>query len=62
MCKTDVAKQYVGWAVHNGFAVIDVNIPKYITDLEVKFRIVIGLSYTNDGGVGYPRLHPSRSD
>ncbi|KAF2145942.1 uncharacterized protein K452DRAFT_220067 [Aplosporella prunicola CBS 121167] len=31
---TDVTKTYVEWAVENHFGVIDVNIPKYITDLE----------------------------
>ncbi|KAI9697741.1 MAG: Histone deacetylase hda1 [Bogoriella megaspora] len=31
---TDVAKTYVDWAVKNDFSVIDVNIPKHITDLE----------------------------
>jgi histone deacetylase 6 len=33
--KTDVSKTYVDWAVRNEFAVIDVNIPKHLTDLEV---------------------------
>ena len=33
--KTDVAKTYVDWAVKHDFAVIDVNIPKHITDPEV---------------------------
>ncbi|KAF2423171.1 putative histone deacetylase [Tothia fuscella] len=28
---TDVAKQYVAWAVENDFSVIDVNVPKYLT-------------------------------
>jgi histone deacetylase 6 len=28
--KTDVTKRYVGWAVQNGFQVIDVNIPKMV--------------------------------
>jgi hypothetical protein len=37
--KTDVAKQYVDWAVNNKFAVIDVNVPKYVTDVEVSFKI-----------------------
>ena len=28
--KTDVTKRYIGWAVQNGFQVIDVNIPKMV--------------------------------
>lgn len=36
LCKTDISKTYVDWAVKNGFAVIDVNIPKHITGLEVR--------------------------
>ncbi|KAI9814010.1 MAG: Polyamine deacetylase hdac10 [Pycnora praestabilis] len=31
---TDVLKDYIGWAVSQGYAVIDVNIPKHVTDLE----------------------------
>ena len=29
--KADEVKDYVGWGVENGFGVIDVNIPKYIS-------------------------------
>jgi histone deacetylase 6 len=32
---TDVAKQYLEWAVEHKFAVIDVNMPKYVTHEEV---------------------------
>lgn len=33
--ETDVSKTYVDWAVKHEFAVIDVNIPKHITEVEV---------------------------
>jgi hypothetical protein len=33
--KTDSVKSYVSEAVKNGFAVIDVNLPKHITEDEV---------------------------
>jgi histone deacetylase 6 len=33
---TDVAKTYVDWAVSNGFAVVDVNIPHHVTDEDDK--------------------------
>lgn len=29
--KADVVKDYVGWAIGKGYAVIDVNIPKHVT-------------------------------
>ena len=35
MIKTDVAKQYVDWAVEHDFAVIDANIPKHYTSTNV---------------------------
>jgi histone deacetylase 6 len=28
--KTDVTKSYIDWAIDNDFAVIDVNIPKFV--------------------------------
>ncbi|KAF2200256.1 Arginase/deacetylase [Delitschia confertaspora ATCC 74209] len=31
---TDITKTYIDWAVKNGFQVIDVNIPKYVTKQE----------------------------
>ncbi|THW43041.1 histone deacetylase HdaA [Aureobasidium pullulans] len=31
---TDSVKQYIRWAYDRGFAVIDVNVPKHLTDLE----------------------------
>lgn len=34
--KTDVSKTYVEWAIGNKFAVIDVNIPKHITESDDK--------------------------
>jgi histone deacetylase 6 len=37
--KTDVvSKDYVGWAVDNGFQVIDVNIPKVVAMEDVSTR------------------------
>lgn len=33
--KTDVEKTYVDTAIETGFAVIDVNLPKYLTDDDV---------------------------
>jgi histone deacetylase 6 len=33
--KTDVTKKYVDWAVDNGFQVIDVNIPKIVSVVDV---------------------------
>lgn len=35
--KTDEVKTYVAEAVRNGFAVMDVNLPKHITDDDVSF-------------------------
>lgn len=32
--KTDSVKQYTQWAVDKGFAVIDINIPKHVTEPE----------------------------
>ena len=29
--KADVVKEYIGWAIGKGYAVIDVNIPKHVT-------------------------------
>lgn len=29
--KADAMKDYIGWAVGKGYAVIDVNIPKHVT-------------------------------
>ena len=37
ICKTDVTKRYLDWAIKQGFAVIDVNIPKHVTDVNVCF-------------------------
>lgn len=36
--KTDSVKSYVSEAIKNGFAVIDVNLPKHITDDDVSGR------------------------
>lgn len=33
--KTDVSKSYIEWAIEHGFAVMDVNVPKYYTLDEV---------------------------
>jgi histone deacetylase 6 len=33
--QTDVSVQYIEWAVKEGFSVIDVNIPKHITAIDV---------------------------
>jgi histone deacetylase 6 len=35
--KTDITKRYVGWAVQNGFQVIDVNIPKMVVIEDVSY-------------------------
>ena len=35
--KTDEVKTYIDWAVGQGFGVIDVNIPKHLTDIEEDF-------------------------
>lgn len=32
--KTDIVKTYVDWAVKHRFAVIDVNLPKHVTDID----------------------------
>ena len=34
--KADGLKHYVDWAARQGFGVIDVNIPKHLTDEEVR--------------------------
>lgn len=36
--KADVVKDYVGWAIGKGYAVIDVNIPKHVTVEPVRFN------------------------
>ena len=36
--KSDATKPYLDWAVKQGFGIIDVNIPKYLTGLEVGQR------------------------
>lgn len=33
--KADVLKNYIGWAVEQKFGVIDINIPKYLTGIDV---------------------------
>ena len=33
--KADVLKNYIGWAIKQGFGVIDVNIPKHLTGIDV---------------------------
>lgn len=35
--KADVLKNFIGWAVKQGFGVIDVNIPKHLTGIDVSF-------------------------
>ena len=35
--KADVVKDYIGWAIGKGYAVIDVNIPKHVTVEPVRF-------------------------
>lgn len=34
-CKTDASKAYIDWAIKHDFGVIDVNIPKHITGIDV---------------------------
>ena len=45
--KADVLKHYIAWATNNGFAVIDVNIPKFLTGIDVRLasgnRYISGL-------------------
>lgn len=36
--KADVLKNYIGWAVEQKFGVIDINIPKYLTGIDVSLR------------------------
>ncbi|KAI9807599.1 MAG: hypothetical protein M1825_005539 [Sarcosagium campestre] len=38
----DVVKNYVKWAIESGYGVIDVNIPKYLTDIDDKETTQIG--------------------
>ena len=41
-CKADMVKDYIGWAMKNGFGVIDVNMPKHITeDISVCFSLFL---------------------
>lgn len=35
--KTDASKSYIDWAVQHDFGVIDVNVPKHITDPQVRY-------------------------
>ena len=35
--QTDATKKYVDWAVKHHFAVMDINIPRHVTDLEVRY-------------------------
>jgi len=39
--ETDVTKTYVEWAIKNGFAVIDVNIPSHVTNEGVRICSLI---------------------
>lgn len=34
--KADGLKHYVDWAVKQGFAVIDANVPKHLSDVDVR--------------------------
>jgi hypothetical protein len=34
--QTDGITQYIEWATKNGFGVIDINVPRYITHPEVR--------------------------
>lgn len=36
--KADVLKNYIGWAVKQKFGVIDVNIPKHLTGIDVSSK------------------------
>ena len=38
--KADGCKDYVEWAVSKGLAVVDINIPRYITDLDVSHHTI----------------------
>jgi histone deacetylase 6 len=35
ICKADAQKDYIGWIISKGYAVIDVNIPKHISQTPV---------------------------
>lgn len=37
--KADVLKNYIGWAVEQKFGVIDINIPKYLTGIDVSLKL-----------------------
>lgn len=36
ICKADTTKDYIGWILSKGYAVIDVNIPKHISQTPVR--------------------------
>lgn len=35
ICKADAQKDYIGWILSKGYAVIDVNVPKHVTQTPV---------------------------
>jgi histone deacetylase 6 len=35
ICKADAQKDYIGWIISKGYAVIDVNVPKHVTQTPV---------------------------
>lgn len=49
--KADVVKEYVGWAIAKGYAVIDVNIPKHATTEPVSFSPLFVLIFANPSGI-----------
>lgn len=39
ICKADTTKEYIGWIISKGYAVIDVNIPKHISQTPVRATV-----------------------
>jgi hypothetical protein len=39
-CKADGVKDYIEWALSKDYAVIDVNVPKYVTRASVGFSLM----------------------
>lgn len=37
--KADVLKNYISWAVEQKFGIIDINIPKHLTGIDVSFKL-----------------------
>ena len=46
--KADVLKNYIGWAVKQGFGVVDVNIPKHLTGIDVSGQAFVSSPISKD--------------